>query len=401
MPRGIERDWKLFRDVYSGRIRKALKKFIKNGEFVTQKGKNGKVSIVVPRLDIPHIVHGESSEGIGRGPVKEGDVIDKEEKGKGKGNKAGQGESEGVTITLDLEEVLHFMQEDLCLPDLKTKNNQTFDEVKIKYNNISLIGPESLRHNKKTFIQAIKRQASMGTLDKVYDVPGHSVPIQIITPWKADKRYRQYNEIKIPSSSALVVYARDGSGSMDAQKCEIISDMAWWMDVWIKRFYERVETMYVWHDSTAIEVDEDKFYRYRGGGGTNCSSAFKYIDSQLENRFDPKKWNIYIFYFTDGDNWEDDNSVFIDTLKDKFGDQIVNLIGITQILPVGYNASLKSYVDDAVKDGILNGNIIRTTSIVGESKDIFSAAAMSEEKRNEQIMKAIKYLLSDKKTKSE
>ena len=31
MPRRIEEDHKDFRDVYSGRIRKALKKFIKNG----------------------------------------------------------------------------------------------------------------------------------------------------------------------------------------------------------------------------------------------------------------------------------------------------------------------------------------------------------------------------------
>jgi uncharacterized sporulation protein YeaH/YhbH (DUF444 family) len=75
MPRRIEEDHKHFRDVVSGRIRKALKKFIKSGQIVKNRGKNGKISITIPKIDIPHIVYGSGNEGIGRGQGKEGDVI--------------------------------------------------------------------------------------------------------------------------------------------------------------------------------------------------------------------------------------------------------------------------------------------------------------------------------------
>lgn len=392
MPRRIEEDHKDFRDVVSGRIRKALKKFIKSGQIVRNRGKNGKVSITIPKIDIPHIVYGDSGEGIGRGGGKDGDVIGKDpQKGSNKG-KAGQDESEGIVINLDLEEVLKFMQEELKLPNLKKKPNETYEEIKIKYNNISLIGPESLRHNRRTLMQTLKRQAAEGTLDKLSYVPGLKDPVRILKPINEDKRYRQYNEIKIPSSNALIVFARDGSGSMDATKCDIVSDMAWWIDIWIRRFYDRVDRLYVWHDSMAMEVDEEKFYKYRFGGGTTCSSALKFISKQFENRYPPDKWNIYVFYFTDGENWDDDNKVFVSTLAEEFKPNVVNFTGITQILSSVQDDSVKGYVDNAIKEGVLDEDYVRTVSI-GQSQ--YWNTSLTEEERNKQIMQAIKKLLGN------
>lgn len=401
MPRRVEEDHKDFRDVVSGKIRKALKKFIKSGQITRARGKNGKISISIPKIDIPHIVYGEGNSGVGRGEGKEGDVVGRDPQ-KGKGNQPGQGEAEGITINLELEQVLKFMQDELGLPNLKPKPNETFEETKIKYNNISLIGPESLRHNRRTFLQAIKRQASMGTLDKLQYVPGCKDPLRVISPIAADKRYRQYKEIKIPSSNALIVYARDGSASMDAQKCEIVSDMAWWIDVWIRRFYERVERLHIWHDTQAMEVDEEKFYKYRFGGGTTCSSALKLISKQFENRYPPQKWNIYVFYFSDGENWNEDNEIFIETLKNEFSPNTVNFTGITQILAYSYDNSLKQVVDKAVQEGTLNKDYVKTVSIGNESRNnssgYYSPPTLSDDERNEQVLKAIRALLgSDKK----
>jgi uncharacterized sporulation protein YeaH/YhbH (DUF444 family) len=296
MPRKIEEDHKDFRDVVSGRIRKALKKFVKSGSIFKNRGKNGKVSISIPRIDIPHIVYGENNSGVGRGNAKPGDVIGKDDpKGQGKGKQAGQDEAEGIMINLDMEEVLKFMQDELSLPNLKPKEQECIDEVKIKYNNISLIGPESLRHTRRTMLQALKRLCSTGEIHKRHIVPGFKDPVSLITPINSDKRYRQYKEVKSPSSNALIIYARDGSGSMDQSKCDIVSDMAWWLDTWIRRFYKRTERMFIWHDVAAQEVSEDKFYKYRFGGGTLCSSALKLASKQFENRFPPNKWNIISF----------------------------------------------------------------------------------------------------------
>lgn len=396
MPRRIEEDHASFRDVVSGRIRKALKKFIKSGQIVRNRGKNGKISISIPKIDIPHIVYGSSNEGAGRGPGKEGDVIGKEPK-PGQGNGAGQGESEGITINLDLEEVLKFMQDELQLPNLKKKPSEIYDEVKIKYNKISLIGPESLRHNRRTLMQTLKRQAAEGTLNNTKYVPGSKDPVRVLQPINEDKRYRQYSEIKLPSSNALVVFARDGSGSMDDAKCEIVSDMSWWIDTWIRRFYDRVDRLYVWHDSTAMEVDEEKFYKYRFGGGTTCSSALKFISKQFENRYPPDRWNIYVFYFTDGENWGEDNEIFIQTLSEEFKPNIVNFTGITQILASTFNDSVKFHVDNAIREGRLDGEYVRTVSVGGspENKSSWSAPSLSEENRNEQIIDAIQKLLGN------
>lgn len=397
MPRRIEEDHAQFRNIVSGRIRKALKKFIKSGQIFRNRGKKGKISISIPKIDIPHIVHGEADDGVGRGEGKDGEVIGKDNKGQGNGNQAGQDEAEGQMINLDLEQVLKFMQNELELPNLKRKTSETFEEVIIKYNNISLIGPESLRHNRKTFLEALKRQATEGTADDLHEVPGSDVPVRLIKPIPKDKRYRQYKEIKIPSSNALIVYARDGSGSMDAYKCDIVSDMAWWIDVWIKRFYDRVDRLFVWHDSVAQEVDEDKFYKYRFGGGTTCSSALKFISKQFENRYPPEKWNIYVFYFTDGENWTDDNKVFIQTLKEEFPADKVNLVGVTQILSYSYENSVKQIVDNALSENVLNKENVITTSVDGDLNKSGFFTDISESKRNEQILEAIKTLLGNKK----
>jgi len=389
MPRRIEGDHKEFRDVVSGRIRKALKKFIRSGTIFRKRGKNGKVSIQIPRIDIPHIVYGENNSGVGRGNVKPGDVIGKDDqKADGKGNKAGQDEAEGIMIQLDMEEVLKFMQDDLQLPNLKPREDEVIDEIKIKYNNISLVGPESLRHTRRTMLQALKRLCSTGEINKLHEVPGFKEPVRLITPINSDKRYRQFKEIKNPSSNALIIYARDGSASMDQQKCDIISDMAWWIDVWIRRFYKRTERMFVWHDVTANEVDEEKFYKYRFGGGTTCSSALNLIAKQFENRFPPKKWNIFVFYFTDGENWNNDNETFVNVLKEKFDEHTVNMVAITQINAYDYRNSVMEAVENFKKSGNLKEHV-KTHAI--------NVNTSTEEDRNKAILDAIRGLLGNGK----
>lgn len=392
MPRRVEEDHKDFHDVYSGRKRKELKKYIKNGSIFKNRGKNGKVILTIPKIDIPHIVYGDSGNGgIGRGEGENGKVIGKDDKqAEGKGNKAGQDEGEGIDIAVDMEEILQFLQEELQLPDMKPKPSDTYEEIIKKYNNISLVGPESLRHNARTLKQALKRQCSDGSINKLHEIPGFANPIRLITPINSDKRYRQFNEIKIPSSNAVIFFARDGSASMDQYKCDIVSDMSWWIDIWIRKFYKKVERVYVWHDTQAKEVDEKKFYKYRYGGGTTCSSALKLISKMFENRFNPSKWNIYLFYFTDGENWDGDNEQFVKILQDDFGPKNVNMIGITQILAWNYEGSLKQAVD---RNSFSNLKSTQISNFVHSS-----GSQLVEEDRNSQIRSAIIDLLGkDKK----
>jgi uncharacterized sporulation protein YeaH/YhbH (DUF444 family) len=246
-------------------------------------------------------------------------------------------------------------------------------------------------------LQALKRLCSTGEINKLYEIPGYKDKVKLLTPINSDKRFRQYKEIKTPSSNALIIYARDGSGSMGAEKCEIVSDMCWWIDVWIKRFYKRVERMFVWHDNNAMEVDEDKFYRYRQGGGTTCSSAFKLISQQFENRFPPRNWNIYVFYFTDGDNWDDDNNDLLQTIDKNFKSSDVNLLGVTQIYSFDTKNSVKNVLDEGMASNKINNVNLKTYDINSGSGNF--DLANDEELRNNQILDAIKHLLGTAKKK--
>lgn len=64
MTKRIGEDWKRFRDVISGRTRKKLRELIKSGAIVKNRGKNGKITISIPRIDIPHIVFGDNKRGF-------------------------------------------------------------------------------------------------------------------------------------------------------------------------------------------------------------------------------------------------------------------------------------------------------------------------------------------------
>jgi uncharacterized sporulation protein YeaH/YhbH (DUF444 family) len=352
--------------------------------------------MVVPRITIPHIVRGKEQSGIGRGPGKPGDVIDKDAP-EGQGNQAGREEGEGIIVEISMEEILKFLKDELMLPNLKPKPNEVFEEKKIKYNDIALQGPASLLHRPRTMTQALKRMCASGEIGQLHEIPGFADPVQIITPINSDRRYRQYKEINIPSSNAAIFFARDGSGSMDQYKCDIVSDMAWWIDMWIRSFYKRTERVYIWHDTVAQEVDEKKFYKYRYGGGTECSSALKLIAKQFDNRFPPDKWNIYIFYFTDGDNWGEDNQIFVETLEKQFPNHVVNLFGLTQVMPWTQHEGLKKFVDDKLS----HMTNLRTTGIgMREAEgrtpmalNYYSTPQLSEEERNKQITQSIIDLL--------
>lgn len=396
MTKRIEEDRKHFGDIIGGKIRKELQRLKKNSNIVRRRGKNGKLSITIPGIESPFIVHGSNGEGFGRGKGKPGDVIGKKPiPGEDPGDKPGDEEGEGIRVDIPLEDILKFLQDELKLPDLKPKNTQTFEDIKIKYTDISVTGPESLRHNRRTLKQAMRRLAGTGELAELKKVPGFPSPIPQISVISPDKRYRQYKEIRIPTSNAVIINARDWSGSMDEYKCDIVSDMSWWLDCWIRRFYKKTERVYIGHDVLAQEVDEQTFYKYRYGGGTKCSSALKAIADLFENRYKPQTWNIYVFYYSDGENWGMDNQEFVKILEEKFGPDVVNMVGIAQIECWGYNNSLKHYVDENISKNMSN---LKTLSIGAEHNGGWGAKPrMGEEERNKQILDGIRYWLGGAK----
>jgi len=296
-----------------------------------------------------------------------------------------------------MDEVMKLLKDELQLPDLKPKPNQTFEEVKVVYNGLSKTGPKSLLHKKRTMTACMKRLAAMGKLHEKRLVPGIAEPVSVLSPINEDMRYRQYNEIKIPSSNAVMFLMRDGSGSMDKVKCDVVSDVCYWLDLYVRSFYARTERVFIWHDVDAKEVSEQEFYSLRYGGGTYCSSALKLMRKIVETRYDPVKWNVYGIYFGDGESSFEDNREFVRILKKGLGPEVVNMFGQVEVLSWGGfgNDSLKSYLDKHVgREGMQHVRNVEVPRPKGANWDTYWS---DEESRDREIRRVLKALLGKSK----
>ena len=296
----IERDQRRFRQIVRGRIRKNLRKYVTHGEMIGRKGRD-LVSIPVPSLDVPHFRFGDNGAGgVGQGDGEEGQPVAKGGDPKNGQGPAGSDPGGGHLLEVDisLEELAEILGEELELPNIQPKGQASIVQEKSKYNSIRQTGPESLRHFKRTYLKALKRQISTG----VYEPEEPRV-----VPIKADKQYRSWTTVEHPQVNAAVIYMMDVSGSMTDEQKEIVRTEAFWIDTWLSSQYKGIETRYIIHDAVAKEVDEHTFYHTRESGGTRISSAYKACARLIEERFSPSEWNLYCFQFSDGDNWGEDN----------------------------------------------------------------------------------------------
>ena len=62
-------------------------------------------------------------------------------------------------------------------------------------------------------------------------------------------------------------------------------------------------TRYIIHDAVAQEVDSETFFHTRESGGTVISSAYELCNKIIEEEYPQELWNVYVFHFSDGDNW--------------------------------------------------------------------------------------------------
>jgi hypothetical protein len=114
----------------------------------------------------------------------------------------------------------------------------------------------------------------------------------------------------MPAVNAVIIYIMDVSGSMGTEQKEIVRTESFWIDAWLKSQYKGIETRYIIHDAAAREVDSETFYHTRESGGTIISSAYKLCEKMLQEQYDARDWNIYVFHFSDGDNWSGEDTEF-------------------------------------------------------------------------------------------
>ncbi|HEY4521585.1 MAG TPA: DUF444 family protein [Candidatus Paceibacterota bacterium] len=318
----IEQDYLRFRKIIRGHIKRDLKKYISNGELIGKKGKDF-VSIPVPHIELPDFRFGRrSGQGVGQGegepgtPLSPGDV-------EGENGKAGNAPGHHILeVDIEKEELARILGEELELPRIKPKGKNKIEVEKDRYSGISTVGPDSLRRFKRTYKEALKRQISSGEYDSQNPK---------IVPIHKDKRYLSWKVKKRPESNAVVIYMMDVSGSMGDEQKNIVRIESYWIDLWIKFNYPGVVTRYIIHDAVAQEVDQETFFHTRESGGTVISSAYKLCDKIIDEEYSEALWNIYVFHFSDGDNWSGgDNNLCVQILKTNILPK-VNLFGYGQV----------------------------------------------------------------------
>jgi uncharacterized protein len=299
----IQRDHARFKNIIKGKIKQDLKKYISNGDMIVKKGKDT-VSIPMPSIDIPRFKFGTNEGGVGQGQGKPGDEVDangqpKDEEGEG-GGQAGDNPGEhSLEVDLTLAELAEILADELELPRIEPKGKEILEKNKDKYTGIAHQGPNSLRNFKRSFQEALKRQIASGT---------YNAEDPIIVPIRKDMRYRSWKTTQEFDANAVIIYMMDVSGSMGDEQKEIVRTESFWLDTWLRTQYKGLETRYIIHDTLAKEVDEKTFYSTRESGGTLISSAYKLCQKLIETEYPPEQWNIYVFHFSDGDNWSGEDT---------------------------------------------------------------------------------------------
>ena len=367
--RRIREDHGEYRDIVKGNVDEKLKKHIKGGQRITRRGKDF-VVVRVPHVELPSFRYGAPSDGsgIGNGEADVGDEVGQgppQGQGQGEGGEPGEGgdgngDGHEIDVGISMDAYFDMIGEELRLPNLLPKENGEMVKEKIKWNRIAKVGNNSLLHKRRTLKNAFKRLISTGDYDEK--------DLSNFYPIKDDKEYRSWSSVEVPDTNAAIFFVSDISASMDEPKRALIRELCWYLDNWIQRFYQETQVKYIVHDHHAQEVDQEKFYKYKSGGGTQISSAFHLVNDIIEKAFPLNEWNIYVFYLSDGENFGSDNDLCVDYLKTM--QNYANLIGITEVKAVRSWATFLPHIQSELSGGRLDPKKIVTATMDSPS-DVF------------------------------
>jgi len=290
--RDSDRHKKLINDA----IRKNGKDLITEYDIITSDG-DKKIKVPIRFLDRYKFKYGKRKDksSVGQGlDVKPGENY-RIRKGKASGDKASDEEaSVSYDAEVSIDELVDILLEELNLPWMEPDKSSA---IEIETEDLSSIERKGILPNldlKKTLFENIKRNAAKGKA-KVGGINEN------------DLRYRNWESEKEYHSNAAIYLMMDRSGSMSKEKTYIAKSFYFWMVQFLKRRYKNISLIFIAHDSKAHLVTEKQFFGVNNGGGTVCSSAFEMAYNHIQDNHPPSTWNNYVFEFSDGDNWGDDN----------------------------------------------------------------------------------------------
>ena len=337
------------KEKFHRKVKKAMKEALNEGILsrkIEDVKKEQKVRIKQDSLDEPAFgfdMEANNWDTIlpGNKNLNKGDLIDKPRKG-GSGSRAGRGRKDDeFSFILSADEFISLLFEDCELPDLVKTTLDESEVYETKFMGYSNYGNPSNISIIRSFQNSLLRHISWMTAleeeiklleqeQKDAKKKRQSAKIAFIleklielTRLKSDiphmddmdLRYRHYERIKVPATTAVMFCVMDTSGSMDSDMKSLAKKFFILLHLFLKKNYERVQLVFVRHTDSAKEVSEENFFSDRESGGTMISSALELVNKIIDDRFNTTQYNIYIAQASDGDNWGDDNAVCEKLLK--------------------------------------------------------------------------------------
>ncbi len=311
---------------------------------------------------------GEEGEVIGEEPVHESD---------GGSGGAGQGGDDSHEVEANAYALGRILTQKFALPNLKDKAKKCYLN-RYAYDLTDLHAGSGQVLDKKATLRKIL-ETNIG-LARIPDVTNIDPTELLVAP--TDHIYRILSREKEPQSQALVFFIRDYSGSMSGRPTEIVSTQHILIYSWLTYQYERqVVTRFVLHDTEAKEVpDFHTYITLSIAGGTHVESAYRLVNTIVEEGGLARDYNIYVFHGTDGDDWETDGRETIAQVRRMLG--YCNRFGLT-IAGAEGDVSSESVVE----------RVITGSHLLEDYPDLIRLDAIRGNADEDRLMEGIKTLV--------
>jgi hypothetical protein len=283
------RDWLRHDEKVRDSVRKHLPQIIAGGEVINDTART--VRVPVRMLEHYHfrLRRPEDSQGAGQGKAKPGDTFSDPSKQRGPGEKGAGGQDEGevqLLLEFKVDDIVDWLWEEMQLPNLKPRVGPS-EETEYVREGWDRRGARSRLDRRRSFKEMVKRQGAPGATKTFTD---------------EDLRYRQLSRRKQPAVHAVVFFLLDVSGSMSDRDRKLAKTFFFWVAQGLRREYRSLETVFVAHTTEAWEFTENEFFQVTGTGGTVTSTGLGKVREIIDERYNPGRSNIYLFYASDGDN---------------------------------------------------------------------------------------------------
>jgi len=311
------RDWLRHNEKVRESAKKSLPELVSQGDVMTSPENR------VVRVPVRFLEHyrfrlrdQDGQEGVGQGDgVSPGDVLRPgQDQGQGTGAGSGGGGVEFV-LELKVDDILDWLWEELSLPHLEPKEGGSTEDVDLVREGWNKRGARARLDRRRTLKESVKRRGAQKVGPPFTD---------------DDLRYRQLAARPRPATQAVVAFVLDVSSSMDQEARTLSKTFFFWALQGIRRQYHKIETVFIGHTVKAWEFSEEEFFTVRGSGGTYASTGLNLALEVIKERYDPQRYNAYLFYASDGENFAEDRQAAQASL-----DEMVTLLNFVGYLETG------------------------------------------------------------------